>query len=318
MATLCADCDPPVVAISTGNGSRCPRCGQVETWSLLTTDALDTQLDGRLARQIIFDTALRSDGDARLLAELAGRLLCRAARAGRNVKNEEDAEEHPNDEVLRSSEPAVSDKDLITTLGLLANDCEADDRRMAAGPWTYNDDDTEMRGGSRELVLAGGSVGYENARMIVEEHDGLAIAAVRNRLADLVKALREAAHQIDVLRVDRDGYQDGLIVANNAAERRGAKRDELTLDHKHLQRLYKESRDYVATLERERNDLVAGDKRRVVEMNCLDARVEQLEKALAEALGIAEYEVAEYRGLRKHLERLPELRGVLGEGKARP
>src|SRR5680860_708807 len=48
-ATICADCDPPVVAISTGQGSRCPRCGQVETWSLLTTDALDTCLDGALA-----------------------------------------------------------------------------------------------------------------------------------------------------------------------------------------------------------------------------------------------------------------------------
>jgi len=79
-ATICADCDPPVVAISTGQGSRCPRCGQVETWSLLTTDALDTRLDGSLARQIITDTAIRSDGDARLLAELARRLLAHAGR----------------------------------------------------------------------------------------------------------------------------------------------------------------------------------------------------------------------------------------------
>lgn len=77
-ATICADCDPPVVAISTGHGSRCPRCGQVETWSLLTTDALDTRLDGVLARQIIIATAIRSDGDARLLGELARRLLNRA------------------------------------------------------------------------------------------------------------------------------------------------------------------------------------------------------------------------------------------------
>ena len=79
-ATICADCDPPVVAISTGQGSRCPRCGQVETWSLLITDALDTRLDGSLARQIIADTAIRSDGDARLLAELARRLLDHAGR----------------------------------------------------------------------------------------------------------------------------------------------------------------------------------------------------------------------------------------------
>ena len=78
VATICADCDPPVVAISTGSGSRCPRCGQVESWPLLTTDALDTKLDGALARQIIATTAIRSDGDARLLSELAGRLLERS------------------------------------------------------------------------------------------------------------------------------------------------------------------------------------------------------------------------------------------------
>ena len=77
-ATICADCDPPVVAISPGQGSRCPRCGHVETWPLLTTDALDTRLDGVLARQIITATAIRSDGDARLLGELARRLLDRA------------------------------------------------------------------------------------------------------------------------------------------------------------------------------------------------------------------------------------------------
>lgn len=29
-ATICSNCDPPVVAISTGYGSRCPRCGQVD------------------------------------------------------------------------------------------------------------------------------------------------------------------------------------------------------------------------------------------------------------------------------------------------
>ena len=80
-ATICADCDPPVVALSTGSGSRCPRCGQVEAWSLLTTDALDARLDGALARQIIAATAIRSDGDARLLAELARRLLDRAGQA---------------------------------------------------------------------------------------------------------------------------------------------------------------------------------------------------------------------------------------------
>jgi hypothetical protein len=79
-ATICADCDPPIVAISTGSGSRCPRCGQNDAWSLLVTDTCDTRLDGALARQIIRDTAIRSDGDARLLAELARRLLSHAGR----------------------------------------------------------------------------------------------------------------------------------------------------------------------------------------------------------------------------------------------
>jgi len=74
-ATICTDCDPPVVAISTGHGSRCPRCGQVEAWPLSTTDALDTRLDGALARQII--AAIRSDGDARLLAAQVQLLLDR-------------------------------------------------------------------------------------------------------------------------------------------------------------------------------------------------------------------------------------------------
>jgi hypothetical protein len=75
IATICADCDPPVVAISTGNGSRCPRCGQVESWPSVTTDMIATRLDGALARQVIAATAIRSDGDAFLLAEIAERLL---------------------------------------------------------------------------------------------------------------------------------------------------------------------------------------------------------------------------------------------------
>lgn len=64
-ATICADCDPPVVAISTGYGSRCPRCGQVvEGPRSPLRDALP---DGALARRVLVDTAVRSDSDARLL-----------------------------------------------------------------------------------------------------------------------------------------------------------------------------------------------------------------------------------------------------------
>lgn len=75
-ATICADCDPPVVAISTGNGSRCPRCWQVQTWVLTTeTETIAERLDGALARDVLRDTAVRSDADARLLAEFARRLL---------------------------------------------------------------------------------------------------------------------------------------------------------------------------------------------------------------------------------------------------
>src|SRR5882672_7098075 len=91
--TICADCDPPVVATSTGHGTRCPRCGQVEAWSLLTTAALDTRLDGPLARQILADTAVRSDGDARLLSELARRLLDRAGKRAGQKTCEEAGEE---------------------------------------------------------------------------------------------------------------------------------------------------------------------------------------------------------------------------------
>jgi uncharacterized paraquat-inducible protein A len=72
-ATLCADCDPPVVAISTGYGARCPRCGQVDEG--LRAPSRETLSDGALARQVLVNTAVRSDGDARLLDELARRLL---------------------------------------------------------------------------------------------------------------------------------------------------------------------------------------------------------------------------------------------------
>ena len=116
IATICADCDPPVVAISTGYGSRCPRCGQNEAWPLLVTDACDTRLDGALARQIITDTAIRSDGDARLLSELAHRLL---DRAGKRTAGEEPAGETADSEEssawdgtcphCRAGEPSVWD-----------------------------------------------------------------------------------------------------------------------------------------------------------------------------------------------------------------
>jgi len=75
-ATICATCDPPVVAISTGHGSRCPRCGYVdEDVEKIPSFEL---ADGSLARHVLRDTAVRSDASARMLAELARRLLAHA------------------------------------------------------------------------------------------------------------------------------------------------------------------------------------------------------------------------------------------------
>jgi hypothetical protein len=80
-ATICADCEPLVVALSTGYGSRCPRCGQIVDPPI--TRDVEAMDNGPLARKVIVDTALRSDGDARLLAELAQRLLDLAGKTSR-------------------------------------------------------------------------------------------------------------------------------------------------------------------------------------------------------------------------------------------
>jgi hypothetical protein len=88
-ATICDICHPPVVAISTGHGSRCPRCDQVEEWSPFVINALDTNLDEDLACQILTSVAIRSDGDARLLCELARRLLNRAGESTGDEGNKE-------------------------------------------------------------------------------------------------------------------------------------------------------------------------------------------------------------------------------------
>jgi len=138
-ATICADCDPPVIAISTGHGTRCPRCGQVEACALLTTDALDTQLDGALARQIITDTAIRSDGDARLLAELAWRLLDRAGErsAGkisdaRDRKMADEVEESPvTCPHCLAGEPSIWDGVLFH----YAHPADGDKFKLCHDPW---------------------------------------------------------------------------------------------------------------------------------------------------------------------------------------
>lgn len=106
-ATICADCDPPVVAISTGYGSRCPRCGHVDEGGGPPRSEL---VDGALARQILRDTAVRSDGDAWLLSELARRLL---DRVGKDAAIEAHAKELEDELAeLRDLADLVSDADI--------------------------------------------------------------------------------------------------------------------------------------------------------------------------------------------------------------
>jgi hypothetical protein len=82
-ATICATCDPPVVAISTGHGSRCPRCGYVDEGGGPSSLGLS---DGAFARDVLRETALRSDASARTLVALANRLLDRVGRESATIE----------------------------------------------------------------------------------------------------------------------------------------------------------------------------------------------------------------------------------------
>ena len=58
-ATICADCDPPVVAISTDNGFRCPRCKQIET------RPVDKPIPGKeISRQVFPEYAIVEEAPA--------------------------------------------------------------------------------------------------------------------------------------------------------------------------------------------------------------------------------------------------------------
>lgn len=88
-ATICTVCHPPIVAISTGHGSHCPGCGQIEEWPPFVMNAIDTNHNKDLASQILTNVAIRSDGDARLLSELARRLLNQAEKCANGEEDEE-------------------------------------------------------------------------------------------------------------------------------------------------------------------------------------------------------------------------------------
>ena len=91
-----------------------------------------------------------------------------------------------------------------------------------------------------------------------------------------------------VARVAAKQWVDELIVgdltrAEKAAAVKADKAVELERDLKHLRHLYAESRDYVSTLEREREELVASGNKGVIEIDRLDAEVERLRLLYAAA-----------------------------------
>lgn len=75
---------------------------------------------------------------------------------------------------------------------------------------------------------------------------------------------------------DRAHEQDDLRSRVDDHESRIAQLEKLVGEHTHLKKLYTESRDYVRTLERERDELVDAAKLSVVEQDRLDALVERL------------------------------------------
>ena len=84
-----------------------------------------------------------------------------------------------------------------------------------------------------------------------------------------------------VSRVAAKQWVNDLIVgdltrAEKATAERADKAVELERDLTHLRRLYAESRDYVSTLVRERDELVASGNKSVIEIDRLDAEVERM------------------------------------------
>ena len=75
---------------------------------------------------------------------------------------------------------------------------------------------------------------------------------------------------------DHQREQDDLRTRIDDLETRIDQLEKSVLDYAHLKKLYGESRDYVRTLEGERDDLVEASKRGVAAQDRLDAEVERL------------------------------------------
>lgn len=113
----------------------------------------------------------------------------------------------------------MAEETLLDTLHRLGEDCARDDAAMTKAPWAYDDMDARIASG-RDTVAAGGAVGYENARMIIDEPDGLAIASARNRLPELAQTLKAAAAEMQRLTTDLDlsGSDSACCRARHRAE----------------------------------------------------------------------------------------------------
>ena len=172
---------------------------------------------------------------------------------------------------------------IAAVLRQLADACARDDERATSAPWIWTDEILLWNQVIDHCVLEH-AIGHVQWPVTPEDRE--TIAAARNRLPELVRVLREAASCLAV---------QAALLAERATLR----------DEQH-RRIVEEIvglllPDYVATLTRERDDLAA--------------RNAVLERALAEALDIADYETADVRSVPRrnpeHLARLPQLRAVL-------
>lgn len=84
---------------------------------------------------------------------------------------------------------------------------------------------------------------------------------------------------------DRQRDQDDLGARVVALEEKIDRLEGMVLDYAHLKKLYAESRDYVKTLEQERDDLIEANRRNVAENNQLDVAVEKLRAGMISTRG---------------------------------